>query len=184
MLQSFLKCPVLYRCMFYYICILLDVFRFLWLASLLNYFLASKHLLCLNWPEKRNLWFTVRTFFSFTNHRFIFHIMQTEPESRTQAIVNIDKQYILNIVWTPSNVILHDIITHFLCILLFSSTVFLVSLESLKPLFSLYTGAHYRAYYCMDIHFWYSGVYHMVQIDFWNAWNILIVCMISILTIQ
>ena len=25
----------------------------------------------------------------------------------------------------------------------------------------LYAGAHFGAYYCMDIHFWYSGVYHV-----------------------
>ena len=52
----------------------------------------------------------------------------------------------------------------------------------------LYAGAHFGAYYCMDIHFWYSGVYHMKQrehvVIFSNACKMQILCMIRIKIVQ
>ena len=52
----------------------------------------------------------------------------------------------------------------------------------------LYASAHLGAYYCMDIDFWYLGVYHMKQrehvVFFRNASKMQIVCMISILTLR
>ena len=52
----------------------------------------------------------------------------------------------------------------------------------------IYVSAHLGAYYCMDIDFWYSGVYHMKQrehvVFFRNACKMQTVCMISILTLQ
>ena len=54
--------------------------------------------------------------------------------------------------------------------------------------FIMYAGAHFGDYYCMDINFWYSRVYHMEQRDhavfFRNAYEMQIVCMINLLTIQ
>ena len=52
----------------------------------------------------------------------------------------------------------------------------------------LYAGAHFGAYYCMDIHIWYSGVYHMDLRDhavfFRNLSKMQVECLIIILTIQ
>ena len=49
----------------------------------------------------------------------------------------------------------------------------------------VYASAHLGAYYCMDINFWYSGVYHMKQrehvVFFRNAYKMQVVCMIRIL---
>ena len=52
----------------------------------------------------------------------------------------------------------------------------------------LYASAQLGVYYCMDINFSYSGVYHMKQrehvVFFRNACKMQSVCMISILTVQ
>ena len=51
----------------------------------------------------------------------------------------------------------------------------------------LHASTHLGAYYCTDINFWYSGVYHMNQredvVFFRNAGKMQIVCMIGILTL-